>query len=171
VAAGFCKPLEEALAYRCDEVPARFAREHGASRADAELLFVETKRWLWACARAPRRLLVTPELAAIDGMWHCFLLFTREYQRFCLECLGEFIHHDPLTNRELEEFAALREADPGLALERRRAELRPQLELLYDLLGPETVSRWYQDFPVRFAQASTIFERKWLSSSSQISSS
>lgn len=30
-----------------------------------------------------------------DLLWHQFILFTREYEAFCKENFGEFIHHSP----------------------------------------------------------------------------
>lgn len=33
----------------------------------------------------------------IDEMWHDFLLCSRDYRDFCMEHLGAFIDHEPLT--------------------------------------------------------------------------
>lgn len=32
---------------------------------------------------------------AVDIAWHEFILFTREYERFCLKAFGYFVHHTP----------------------------------------------------------------------------
>lgn len=32
---------------------------------------------------------------AVDEYWHTFILDTREYQRFCDEVVGHFVHHVP----------------------------------------------------------------------------
>src|SRR3954463_4677000 len=32
-----------------------------------------------------------------DGLWHEFILHTREYQRFCRRAFGSFMHHTPAT--------------------------------------------------------------------------
>ncbi|MCI0330703.1 MAG: hypothetical protein L0196_07100 [candidate division Zixibacteria bacterium] len=34
----------------------------------------------------------------IDEVWHQFILFTRQYPRFCRETVGFFIHHQPNTS-------------------------------------------------------------------------
>jgi hypothetical protein len=148
------KPLPEVLAYEAPEIVLRFAREKNLSRQESENLFNECKRWLWACARceedsaeglaAPAQLLISPELETIDEMWHCFLMFTREYFGFCEKYLGRIIHHVPLTSTQIEQFDAIRATDPERALRLRREEVRPQLGYLYDLLGPEVLSRWYR---------------------------
>jgi len=36
----------------------------------------------------------------IDEVWHSFILFTFEYQHFCKQVFGKFIHHAPQKNRE-----------------------------------------------------------------------
>ena len=89
-------------------------------------------------------LLISPELELIDEMWHCFLMFTREYTAFCHDYLGRVIHHVPMTSHELLSFESVRATDPERAKKIRQDEIRPQLGYLYDLLGPETLRRWYQ---------------------------
>jgi hypothetical protein len=32
-----------------------------------------------------------------DELWHEFILYTREYQRFCRRAFGGFMHHSPAT--------------------------------------------------------------------------
>lgn len=34
----------------------------------------------------------------VDAVWHQFILFTREYQTFCNDFLGQFLHHVPKTS-------------------------------------------------------------------------
>ena len=148
------KSLSDALSFQAPEVVLRFQREQGLSRPECEELFLECKRWLWACARrdedheagkdVPRMLLISPELELIDEMWHCFLMFTREYTAFCHDYLGRVIHHVPMTSHELLSFESVRATDPERAKKIRQDEIRPQLGYLYDLLGPETLRRWYQ---------------------------
>jgi hypothetical protein len=31
----------------------------------------------------------------VDDLWHEFILYTREYQRFCSKAFGRFLHHSP----------------------------------------------------------------------------
>ena len=33
--------------------------------------------------------------AEVDEIWHQFILYTRDYQKFCNDYLGEFLHHIP----------------------------------------------------------------------------
>jgi len=32
----------------------------------------------------------------VDDLWHEFILYTREYQQFCAEAFGRFMHHTPV---------------------------------------------------------------------------
>ena len=31
----------------------------------------------------------------VDDLWHEFILFTRDYQNFCQQAFGRFLHHTP----------------------------------------------------------------------------
>lgn len=35
----------------------------------------------------------------IDTVWHAHILHTRNYQAFCTQCLGFFLHHTPYSDR------------------------------------------------------------------------
>jgi hypothetical protein len=64
-----------------------------ASRLEAEQVFGELKRYFWLCLSTKTPL---PMLSAlVDGVWHQFVLFTREYDAFCRTYLGGFYHHAP----------------------------------------------------------------------------
>ncbi len=87
--------LERILTFRSPEIPMRIAQKIGVSIEEAEKIFVETLRYLYVCRQARKvRIPVSPSLVLDDG-WHNFVLFTKEYARFCKEYVGEFIHHVP----------------------------------------------------------------------------
>ena len=73
-------------------VIANFAIQSGLRSGDAESLSRELEKFLWLCANTSRRLAPSP---AIDGIWHDFILHTRDYEAFCLQNFGRFIHHVP----------------------------------------------------------------------------
>jgi uncharacterized protein (TIGR04222 family) len=71
---------------------ARLARENGWSRAYAERVIDEYKRFVFLAATGTR---VCPS-EDVDAAWHLHLTYTRSYwQRFCGEVLGRPFHHDP----------------------------------------------------------------------------
>jgi hypothetical protein len=137
--------LGEALDYRNDEVIYRFIGQYDMPFEEAELLFNETKKWIWIAAVASRedglKLVIDSYLRFIDEMWHNFILFTKEYDRYCQSKFGVFVHHNPTPRREKEAFKAQIMSDPSLSavLERRRH----QYSYIYDKLGAETLELWY----------------------------
>jgi len=46
------------------------------------------------CRRARRRMVAMPS-QAVDDAWHEFILFTRQYDKFCRHAFGRFLHHTP----------------------------------------------------------------------------
>lgn len=38
---------------------------------------------------------IVPPTRGIDDLWHSHILSTREYQKFCNEVIGHFVHHVP----------------------------------------------------------------------------
>jgi hypothetical protein len=147
------RPLDEVLQFQLPPVISAFQSKTNFSRDESEKIFLELKRWLWACAKrtedelsgkkVPTALIISPELKDIDEMWHCFLDRADEYKKFCDEYLGRIIEHHALSTSELEAFEKLCAADPDAALRQRQRELRPQLDYLYDLLGEQVLRNWY----------------------------
>ncbi len=73
--------------------------EYGHSQDHADHIFSETLKFLVASGAFDEGGLVPS--ASIDQGWHCFLLFTREYAKFCKDNIGTYIHHNP-ADGELE---------------------------------------------------------------------
>jgi hypothetical protein len=152
---GELRPLEEALAYRNRHVVDRFVERHGLPREEAEDLFVETLRWLWLCRRAQRdpgapELFIDECMALLDEMWHTFVLFTREYSRWCDTYLGGYVHHEPTTSEEKARTQRESERDPAAFRARREAQMRALYEYVHDQLGEDTLIKWYSTYPERY---------------------
>lgn len=153
-------PLSEVLSYQNDDVVARFADDYSLSIADAEDIFLETKRWLWLCAKRKTgvggqgsfALPLFNEVYAVDMMWHTFLLFTKDYAQFCERYFGFFVHHAPKPRAERLAWQAKIAANPDKAWKERRESLVHIYGYLYDELGPEILVRWCEEFPARFKQ-------------------
>lgn len=88
---------QDMLSYQHPDLVKRLGRKLKLAPEEAEELFVDLKRFLLACVVAPGP--HTPD-ARIDAAWHEFILFTRDYARFCTEFAGRFIHHRPLPEAE-----------------------------------------------------------------------
>jgi hypothetical protein len=74
------KPASEILAYQHDNLLKRYSLDYGVSIEESRRCFSALKE-------------VTSD--PIDRMWHTFLLFTKDYKKFCEENLGVFINHEP----------------------------------------------------------------------------
>ena len=77
-------------------------QRHAATRLDdAALLKVEAalRQFFRINAVSGRRPLAMPS-QLVDDYWHEFILHTREYQRFCKDALGRFLHHTPASRIE-----------------------------------------------------------------------
>jgi hypothetical protein len=130
--------LAEVLAYRHPGVVRRYAKDQHASREEAEEVFQETLKWLYLCGCGlgdDIACTMTPEIARLDEMWHAFLMFTRDYADFCERYLGFFLHHVPNEEDQVPEGGA----------EGVREQLERQFGLVYDVLGEDTLKRWYEE--------------------------
>jgi len=80
----------------------RYVRDCNVSRQAAGETLVELKRWFTLCALHPEKTYATG--GSVDEMWHTFILFTKDYARFCQDIAGVFIHHSPeMTSDDIEE--------------------------------------------------------------------
>ena len=70
----------------------RIAREERIRKRTATRRFLELLKFLDVCAQADGK--VSPP-KCVDGAWHCFILFTREYAEYCESHFGCYIHHEP----------------------------------------------------------------------------
>lgn len=141
----FAQPaaLRHVLAYRSPHVVRRFRKMFDVSQGEASALFREVLKLLWLAARQQARGLETPTLfgcqTMMDEMWHNFVLFSDEYEKFCVRFFGHVIKHQPETRRR-----------PLPPAERDRL-LDYNIELVYDELGPRTAERWYREWPARYS--------------------
>ncbi|WP_431895941.1 glycine-rich domain-containing protein [Nonomuraea sp. bgisy101] len=77
-----------------DRLVARVLAEHpDFDDAYARRVMRQALAFLMACAFNPgARLAPSPQ---VDVGWHTFILFTRDYARFCAQVAGRVIHHIP----------------------------------------------------------------------------
>jgi hypothetical protein len=85
--------MKAAFDFPLAHVLARYMKDHGVSQADAAIRDRELRRYLCLAARNPSA--GWPMVPALDSLWHTFLLFTKDYQRFCQALGVPFIHHQP----------------------------------------------------------------------------
>lgn len=93
--------LEAVMAYQHPWLVLRLQRKLGLTQEQATALFEDTKRFLYICGIVPGGAGYSPT-PIIDEGWHNFILFTKEYQEFCHQFFGRFIHHVPKNKAEGE---------------------------------------------------------------------
>ena len=150
-------PLETALAYKNPSILHKFMEYYDVSYEKAEMLFTETKRYLWLAvyfARQNRKdIYLPPPFNAIDEMWHTFILFTEEYHDYCEEMYGHYVHHVPNTKQQKDQMFADYETDNSAYYEKKHAELKQFYEAVYDVLGEEVLLNWRIALPPQYILA------------------
>ena len=144
------KPLQELLKYRNSKITDNLVRYYFKfSKEEVEDIFVEMLKWLWLCANAyqerrkgipnvPKRLNIQSGMLVLDVIWHVFVLHTKDYQGFCNEYFGEFIHHSPAH---------------GEYIPPTEEETTIQLSYIFDKLqGEETLTKWFTEYAELYSQ-------------------
>ena len=138
--------LSSLLSYTNPQVLLRYERDFPHNRLSAAEALSELIKFFWLCERHAQEQRNSPqehlnfncmmhtEMRELDDMWHTFLLFTKEYQEFCLTHFGYFIHHSPL-DEESRLFIN----------EEYEMNLTRFLSFLYDNLGATTVRTWFDE--------------------------
>lgn len=70
------------------------ARRPELSEAQRGEVFAALLDYFAICNKAGRRMVAMPSQAA-DDAWHEFILFTRQYDKYCRRAFGRFLHHTP----------------------------------------------------------------------------
>ncbi|SMG48740.1 hypothetical protein SAMN05661096_03512 [Marivirga sericea] len=149
--------LETALDCNEDNVIIEgFMERYSVSREEAEEILTETKKWLWLASENIKekksfRMFIDHSLIIIDEMWHNFILHTRAYQKFCHEKLNLFVHHEP-TPKAAQIIGFDSDEEKQKFQQQQEEKLSQQLSYIYDKLGAETVSKWYEEFPEKFSK-------------------
>lgn len=86
--------ISQAMAFPFNQIIDRYIKDTGVSLDQALQHEKELKRFLIACALHPdRQFPMGSEI--IDELWHTFILFTQEYNDFCMQVAEKFLHHAP----------------------------------------------------------------------------
>jgi hypothetical protein len=146
--------LEEVLAYKFDNLLYKFMENFDVTFEEADELFMETKKWLWLCGQPTKdvRMAIQHDMVMLDEMWHGFILFTREYMEFGRKYFGKYLHHAPTTKDEKDKHKEEREKDPKKGIEEYKEKLTEQMGYVYDMLGEESVVKWYEFFPQKYSR-------------------
>jgi hypothetical protein len=103
--------LQKLESYKLTAVEGRLVETCTLSAAKVPSAMLEFKRLFALIA------LMSPPLAIpngdVDEVWHQCILFTREYERFCRETVGRFVHHLPNTEEAPVPYSAVERSIRG----------------------------------------------------------
>lgn len=89
------------MAYPMSDIIKRCQKDFGYTDQDMVILEQELKRFLILSILLPNALGMYSK--DVDNLWHAFILFTKEYAKFCNTCAGRFLHHVPNTKDQKTE--------------------------------------------------------------------
>jgi len=92
------------------------------SEAQRQAVFVGLNDYFQLCRIAGKRMVAMPS-QAVDDAWHEFILFTRQYDKFCQGAFGRFLHHTPA-----EAMSAPTQASEGIRRAWRLACAREKID-------------------------------------------
>ena len=136
--------LNKVLEYKNDEVINRFTVLYDIDEQEASRIFNETLKWLWLGNKI-NGIFIDDSTLIIDEMWHNFILFTQDYEKFCLTNFGRYIHHQPEKRKQQEWY------NNSFNIEEHRKKLEGLYENIYDHLGEKTLLIWYEEFPQKYS--------------------
>ena len=93
--------IDEALNLIPVEVIERYRLDFELSPEDALFHTGEFVRYMAMCADRPHA--DYGMAGQIDEVWHTFILYTRDYAKWCNEVFGRFMHHVPTPPEEKQE--------------------------------------------------------------------
>lgn len=138
--------LYEVSQYKNAHVIDRYKKDFPDNLLTAEEAFEELIKYLWLTQKQKEDQLKFPEneelnfrcsihneMKEIDDIWHIFLLHTKHYILFCENHFGGFIHHTPAS------------IDDKLTEDAFEIDLTRYLSYIWDNLGEETITRWFDD--------------------------
>lgn len=97
--------LEKVLPFSCVSLLEKIEDELGLNSEQAVFLQEDMLKFLFLCGtknKGGADCKFSPP-KKIDEAWHLFILHTKDYENFCNEYFGFFIHHKPFTRAEREE--------------------------------------------------------------------
>ena len=101
----------------------RLATRHPElSEAQRQEVFAGLLDYFQLCRTAGKRMVAMPS-QAVDDAWHEFILFTRQYNKFCQGAFGRFLHHTPA-----EAMSAPTQASEGIRRAWRLACAREKID-------------------------------------------
>ena len=129
----------------------KLAQHHpGFTRKETALVSEGLRQFFLAYLNSGRREVAMPSQVA-DDLWHEFILYTRDYGRFCNKAFGRFLHHTPavaLREGARRDNSALRRVWWQCCRDENIDPIRPtRLPLLFALDSKLKIANGFVDAP------------------------
>ena len=98
---------KRAMAWDMGEIKKRFQKDTGVSEKRVAILERELKRFLIVAAESRTKTIGMK--GPVDDLWHTFILFTKNYAKFCDQLCGHMLHHEPTIKKG--EFNKMKKGD------------------------------------------------------------
>ncbi|MCA8273498.1 hypothetical protein LGN17_13390 [Burkholderia sp. AU30280] len=145
----------EALArYEHEGVIGKFRDEWDVEEVEAIDIFSETKKFLFVSEYAQKQCVefeVDEPILMIDKMWHHFILFTKDYEKFCHHFFGKTLHHIPFCSAHLAQKIKKLVQSGTTLKDHNRARLEQQLNFIGSTFGDETLRKWYVEYGEKYS--------------------
>lgn len=83
------------MSYEHPSLIKRLMKKLDLTKEQAEEAFLGMKQFLFLCGTKDGEEGLAPQSVMVDEAWHHFMLFSRDYHRFCFGFFGRLIHHQP----------------------------------------------------------------------------
>ena len=105
---------------------------HEITLSESQDIFHSTLDWIFLLSKYNQSnlLFITKEMFIIDEMWHNFILFTEDYNNFCLNYFKRFIHHNPSIKKII--------LSPK--------QLGKMYGIIYDEFGETVLNKWFIEY-------------------------
>ncbi|MDP3562527.1 MAG: hypothetical protein Q8R83_10165 [Legionellaceae bacterium] len=115
----------------------RYCQDYNKTQEFARDVFKQLLKWLHISQLTQFQgsaLVMSEAIAELDNMWHTFILFTKDYEEFCLTYYKCFIHHSPVTTET-----------PKLTLDESKNFYRKYFTLIIEEFGESTLISWFKE--------------------------
>lgn len=140
-----------AIAFNDEDIISRIKDETGFGSELFEdlklfLILARFRQIDFAHQNSPKASLsIDDDLYILDQAWHTFLLFTQEYQIFCEQNLGAFIHHIPIRQAQRSQEFILWTQDKKKWEQNKKDTFKEELFWLSQYLHQDKIKEWFID--------------------------
>lgn len=92
--------MARAMSFDMQSVLERYKKDYQVQDELIALHRQELMRYLVMCSLSPKENIEMMS-KEVDQLWHTFILFTKEYARFCKQVADRFIHHVPNVEKQV----------------------------------------------------------------------